>query len=226
MLSEQAAKRLQAIREFTQFGSGFHIAMRDLEIRGAGSILSARQHGHMEAVGYDMYLRLLNEAIAEQKGEEIPHSPEDCLVDIAINAYIPDGYIENSAQRVDAYRKIASIATDEDSRDVLDELIDRYGDPPKAVLGLVHVALLRNKASRMGIKEIKQAGTKMQFYITTLEPRQIAALAEKYKSRVRFVDEAKPYFAITADKKQKSPELMQEVIELLTQYSRQEKSEK
>ncbi|MBP1533033.1 MAG: transcription-repair coupling factor, partial [Ruminococcus sp.] len=144
----------------------------------------------------------------------------------AINAYIPDGYIENSAQRVDAYRKIASIATDEDSRDVLDELIDRYGDPPKAVLGLVHVALLRNKASRMGIKEIKQAGTKMQFYITTLEPRQIAALAEKYKSRVRFVDEAKPYFAITADKKQKSPELMQEVIELLTQYSRQEKSEK
>ena len=226
VLSEQAAKRLQAIREFTQFGSGFHIAMRDLEIRGAGSILSARQHGHMEAVGYDMYLRLLNEAIAEQKGEEIPHSPEDCLVDIAINAYIPDGYIENSAQRVDAYRKIASIATDEDSRDVLDELIDRYGDPPKAVLGLVHVALLRNKASRMGIKEIKQAGTKMQFYITTLEPRQIAALAEKYKSRVRFVDEAKPYFAITADKKQKSPELMQEVIELLTQYSRQEKSEK
>ena len=215
VLNETASKRLQAIREFTQFGSGFHIAMRDLEIRGAGSILSAKQHGHMEAVGYDMYLRLLNEAIAEQKGEELPHSPEDCLVDIAINAYIPDGYIENAAQRVDAYRKIASIATDEDSRDVLDELIDRYGDPPKSVLGLVQVALLRNQASRMGIKEIKQVGQKMQFYITTLEPKQIAALAGKYKSRVRFVDEAKPYFAVTAAKQQKSSELMQEVIELI-----------
>ena len=189
--------------------------MRDLEIRGAGSILSAKQHGHMEAVGYDMYLRLLNEALAEQRGEEIPHSPEDCLVDIAINAYIPDGYIENAAQRVDAYRKIASIATEEDSRDVLDELIDRYGDPPKSVLGLVQIALLRNRASRLGIKEIKQMGVKMQFYITTLEPRQIAALADKYKSKVRFVDELKPYFAVTLGKQQKSAELMQEVIEVL-----------
>ncbi len=215
VLNEIASKRLQAIREFTQFGSGFHIAMRDLEIRGAGSILSAKQHGHMEAVGYDMYLRLLNEALAEQRGEEIPHSPEDCLVDIAINAYIPDGYIENAAQRVDAYRKIASIATEEDSRDVLDELIDRYGDPPKSVLGLVQIALLRNRASRLGIKEIKQMGVKMQFYITTLEPRQIAALADKYKSKVRFVDELKPYFAVTLGKQQKSAELMQEVIEVL-----------
>ena len=218
VLNETASKRLQAIREFTQFGSGFHIAMRDLEIRGAGSILSAKQHGHMEAVGYDMYLRLLNEAIAEQKGEVLPPSPEDCLVDIAIDAYIPDGYIEHSAQRVDAYRKIASISTEEDSRDVLDELIDRYGDPPKAVLGLVRVALLRNKASKLGIKEIKQAGVKMQFYIRSILPRQIAGLAEKYKNRVKFVDEAKPYFAVTLAKQQKSAELMQEVVEILGKY--------
>ena len=218
VLNETASKRLHAIREFTQFGSGFHIAMRDLEIRGAGSILSAKQHGHMEAVGYDMYLRLLNEAIAEQKGEVLPPSPEDCLVDIAIDAYIPDGYIEHSAQRVDAYRKIASISTEEDSRDVLDELIDRYGDPPKAVLGLVRVALLRNKASKLGIKEIKQAGVKMQFYIRSILPRQIAGLAEKYKNRVKFVDEAKPYFAVTLAKQQKSAELMQEVVEILGKY--------
>lgn len=218
VLNETASKRLQAIREFTQFGSGFHIAMRDLEIRGAGSILSAKQHGHMEAVGYDMYLRLLNEAIAEQKGEVLPPSLEDCLVDIAIDAYIPDGYIEHSAQRVDAYRKIASISTEEDSRDVLDELIDRYGDPPKAVLGLVRVALLRNKASKLGIKEIKQAGVKMQFYIRSILPRQIAGLAEKYNNRVKFVDEAKPYFAVTLAKQQKSAELMQEVVEILGKY--------
>ena len=126
VLTEIASKRLNAIREFTQFGSGFRIAMRDLEIRGAGSILSGKQHGHMEAVGYEMYLRLLNEAIAEQKGEALPSSPEDCLVDVAIDAYIPEKYIKSLSQRIDAYRKIASIQSSEDSNDVLDELSDRY----------------------------------------------------------------------------------------------------
>ena len=136
VLSETASKRLEAIKEFTKFGSGFHIAMRDLEIRGAGSILSGRQHGHMEAVGYDLYLQMLNEAIAEQKGETPPPSPEDCLIDIMADAYIPETYIESSSLRIDAYRKIASIQTEEDSRDVVDEFIDRYGDPPKPVMGL------------------------------------------------------------------------------------------
>ncbi len=215
VLSEDAAKRLEAIKQFTQFGSGFHIALRDLEIRGAGSILSGRQHGHMEAVGYDMYLRLLNEAIAEQKGEELPRSPEDCLVDISINAYIPENYIENSAQRIDAYRKIASITTAEDSSDVIDELIDRYGEPPTAVMGLINVALTRNSASAIGIREIKQAGDKMEFYINTLEPSQIQALMQTYKNRLKFTDAAKPYFTITADKKQKPQELMQEVVSQL-----------
>ncbi|MBR1738787.1 MAG: transcription-repair coupling factor [Ruminococcus sp.] len=213
VLAEAAAKRLEAIKEFTQFGSGFHIAMRDLEIRGAGSILSGRQHGHMEAVGYDMYLRLLNEAIAEQKGELPPPSPEDCLVDISIDAFIPESYIEDSAQRIDAYRHIASISNEADSSDVIDELIDRYGEPPKAVMGLISIALTRNRASAAGIKEIKQAGDKLQFFIRTVEPEQITALAGKYRSRIKFTDAAKPFFTVTLEKKQKPAELMSEVID-------------
>lgn len=225
VLSEVAAKRLDAIREFTQFGSGFRIALRDLEIRGAGSVLSGRQHGHMEAVGYDMYLRLLNEAIAEQKGEALPPSPEDCLVDISIDAYIPENYIENLSQRIDCYRKIASITNEEDSRDVLDELIDRYGEPPKAVMGLVNVTLTRNTASRLGITEITQRADKVLFFIKSPEVEQIQELCRVYKNRVKFFDGAKPYFAVTIEKKQKASELMTETVKLMQASLGSQKSE-
>ena len=212
VLTEVAEKRLSAVKEFTQFGSGFHIAMRDLEIRGAGSVLSGQQHGHMEAVGYDMYLRLLSEAMASLKGEAMPHSPEDCLIDIAIDAYIPERYIESLPQRIDAYRKIALVVTEEDSRDVVDEFIDRYGDPPKAVMGLINVALMRNSASALGIKEIRQAGESVYFYVDSPEVTQITALMKKYKSRVKFNDKQKPYIAVTLTKHQKPSVLMNEVI--------------
>ncbi len=215
VLTDVAEKRLSAIKEFTQFGSGFHIALRDLEIRGAGSILSGRQHGHMEAVGYDMYLRLLNEAIAEQKGEALPRSPEDCLVDISVDAYIPEKYIESLPLRIDAYRKIASIITEEDSRDVIDELIDRFGDPPKSVLGLINIALTRNTASRLKITEISQRGENVLFFIQHPEVSQIQALSAFYKNRIRFVDGGKPYFSVRLDKKQKTPALMTEVIGIM-----------
>ena len=215
VLSEAASKRLDAIREFTQFGSGFHIAMRDLEIRGAGSVLSGRQHGHMEAVGYDMYIRLLSEAIAEQKGEAPPPSPEDCPVDISIDAFIPESYIGNPSQRIDAYRKIASISGAEDSRDVVGELIDRYGEPPKAVMGLVNVALTRNRAAKMHIKEINQRGDKMLFFIDQPEICHIQALSSHYKNRIRFVDGAKRHFAVALDKKQQPQALMLEVIDIM-----------
>ena len=185
VLTEVATKRLEAIRELTQFGSGFKIAMRDLEIRGVGSILSAKQHGHMEAVGYDMYLRLLTEAIAEQKGEAPPKAPEDCLVDISINAFIPEDYIEDMALRIDAYRKIAQIVSVEDSEDVIDELIDRFGDLPKSVNGLINVALLRNMASNNGIKEISQKGDFIYFYIREANIPGIMSVAQKYKGRVK-----------------------------------------
>ncbi|MBR6873660.1 MAG: transcription-repair coupling factor [Ruminococcus sp.] len=216
VLTEIADRRLSAIREYTQFGSGFHIAMRDLEIRGAGSVLSARQHGHMEAVGYDMYLRLLNEVIAEQQGLELPHSPEDCLVDISINAYIPETYIESLPRRIDAYRRIASIVNDEDSRDVIDELIDRFGDPPASVTGLVNVALIRSIASRIGVREITQRGDKVLFFMKAPETSQISALIEKYGNRLRFAEGEKPYISIQLEKAQKAPDLMSEAIHLLS----------
>ncbi len=143
VLTEIANKRLSAIREFTKFGSGFRIAMRDLEIRGAGNILGAKQHGHMESVGYDMYLRLLSEAIAEKKGETKQAQTYECLIDLRLDAHIPEDYIEDTTQRIDIYRKIATIKSHEDSLDVTDELIDRFGEPPKAVLSLIDVAFLR-----------------------------------------------------------------------------------
>ena len=139
VLSEVAAKRLEAMREFTQFGSGFRIAMRDLEIRGAGSILGGSQHGHMETVGYDMYMQMLNEAIAEVKGEKIKKAA-NCTVDIQIEAYIPEEYIGDNTSRIEMYRKIAAVRDESDESELIDELIDRYGDPPKAIIGLIQVS--------------------------------------------------------------------------------------
>ncbi len=215
ILSEIATKRLEAIKEYTRFGSGFHIAMRDLEIRGAGSILSGRQHGHMEAVGYDLYLQMLNEAIAEQKGEAPPPSPEDCLIDIMIDAFIPSTYIESDTLRIDAYRRIASIVTEEDSRDVLDELIDRYGDPPKPVMGLINVALVRNSAASMGIKEITQRGSKAVFQLRELKPAMAPKLLNVYGKRLKFIQGDEPGFSVDVRPGQPMSELIAEVASAL-----------
>ena len=215
VLSEVASKRLEAIKEYTRFGSGFHIAMRDLEIRGAGSILSGRQHGHMEAVGYDLYLQMLNEAIAEQKGEAPPPSPEDCLIDIMIDAFIPSTYIESDTLRIDAYRRIASIVTEEDSRDVIDELIDRFGDPPKPVMGLINVALVRNSAASIGIKEITQRGTKALFTLRELKPEAAPKLLDIYGSRLRFIQGDEPGFSVEVSAKQPMSDLIAEVVSAL-----------
>ncbi len=211
VLTEVASKRLNAIREFTQFGSGFRIAMRDLEIRGAGNILSGKQHGHMEAVGYDMYLRLLSEAIAEEKGEPMQKA-EDCIVDIQIEAHIPEKYIESLSQRLDVYRRIASISTNEDSMDFIDELIDRYGEPPKAILGLIQTSLLRNTAARLGISEISQVKNQLIFYIEHPSMEQLSELSKNFRGRILFNSFDKPYIAVNLNKNQKSIELMNEVL--------------
>ena len=211
VLTEVASKRLNAIREFTQFGSGFRIAMRDLEIRGAGNILSAKQHGHMEAVGYDMYLRLLSEAIAEEKGEPIQKA-EDCIVDIQIEAHIPEKYIESLSQRLDVYRRIASISTEEESMDFIDELIDRYGEPPKAILGLIQISLLRNTAARLGISEISQVNNQLMFYTEHPSMEQLSALSDKFKGRIKFNSLPRPYIGIMLNANQKAIELMNEVL--------------
>lgn len=216
VLTEIAAKRLDAIREFTQFGSGFRIALRDLEIRGAGSLLGGKQHGHMEAVGYDMYLQLLSEAIAEEKGEPAPRTPEECLVDVQIDAHIPEKYIESLSQRLDVYRKIAGVATKAESMDLTDELIDRYGEPPKAIIGLIHVALMRNTASALGITEITQRGEHLLFYIKTPSLEAISRLSAALRGRVLFNSLDKPYISVKLAPKEKSADLMQTVLDILS----------
>ena len=134
VLSDIASKRLGAIREYTEFGSGFKVALRDLEIRGAGNLLGSEQHGHMDTVGYDMYMRLLNEAILEEKGES-PVKKTECTVDMSISAYIPESYIKSPVQRIDVYKKISLVENVEDTVDIVDELLDRYGELPKPVAG-------------------------------------------------------------------------------------------
>lgn len=216
VLSEEAAKRLTAMREFTQFGSGFQIAMRDLEIRGAGSLLGGRQHGHMEAVGYEMYLQLLNEAIAEEKGEPIQKTAE-CVVDLQMEAHIPETYIESLSQRLDIYRKIAAITTEEDQSELLDELIDRYGEPPKAILGLLTVALLRNRAAQLGITEITQRNQTLYFYIEHPTQEQITALACAYRGKIVFNGMQKPYIGVKLEPKRLPLEQMQDVLAIMMQ---------
>lgn len=176
-LTDIAQRRLSAIREFTQFGSGFRIAQRDLEIRGAGNILGAQQHGHMEAVGYDMYLQLLGEAIQEETtGVEVKEKKE-CVVDISVDAHIPEDYIDSVKSRIFMYKRIASIETGEDAMDVIDELIDRFGEPPKSVNGLIDVALLRAYAASLGIYEIKQEKDSIVAYLNNLPPERIVEIA-------------------------------------------------
>ncbi|MBQ4465923.1 MAG: transcription-repair coupling factor, partial [Oscillospiraceae bacterium] len=211
VLTEVASKRLEAMREFTQFGSGFRIAMRDLEIRGAGSILGGRQHGHMETVGYDMYMSMLNEAIAEVKGEKLPQAAT-CTVDIQIEAYIPEEYIASSASRIEMYRKIATVRDEHDEDELIGELLDRYGEPPKAILGLIKVSLLRNSAAALGITEINQRKGQLLFYIQSPEPQQIAALSSKYGRRILFSCVEKPYIGVKLLNDQLPAALMQEVI--------------
>ncbi len=195
-LSEIATKRLSAMRDFTSFGSGFKIAMRDLEIRGAGDILGASQHGHMEAVGYEMYMRLLSEAISEEKGEEQGHKNHECLIDMQIEAHIPERYIENLPARLDIYKKIAAIQNNEDALDVTDELIDRFGEPPASVKGLIDVALMRNKAAAIGIYEISQKAGEIFMYGDSFDIGKVGAFAAKERGRVKFNAGAKPYVSV------------------------------
>ena len=216
VLTEVSAKRLEAIREFTQFGSGFRVALRDLEIRGAGSILGGSQHGHMEAVGYDMYLQLLSEALAEMNGETPPHQPEECLVDLRIEAHIPDKYITSLSGRIEAYHKIAALRSEEESMELIDEFIDRYGDPPKAIQGLITVALIRNKAAEIGISEIAQRSGSMVFTIKSASIEQIQALVAEYKSRVTVNGSAeKPFISVKMTKNEDTVALMQNTVNIL-----------
>ena len=201
VLTEVASKRLGAIREFAEFGSGFKIAMRDLEIRGAGNVLGPEQSGFMLSVGYDMYLRLLEEAVLEERGEPIPKRTE-CAADLSVAASIPDRYIPSPEERMDLYRRIAAIRNEADADDVMDELIDRYGDPPRTVNNLISVALLRADAARGGVTQIKQQGGGLQFYLDSFDLQRVSALCalDKYRGRLLFSAGEKPHLALRLKK--------------------------
>lgn len=198
MLKETAEKRLAAIREYTDLGSGFKIAMRDLELRGAGNLLGAQQHGHMNAVGYDLYCKMLNEAVKEAKGI---HTMEDfeTSVDLNVDVYIPDSYISNEFQKLDIYKRIAGIETQQDYDDMLEELLDRFGEPGKAVLNLLAIAKLKAIAHQGYVTEIKQTGKTVRFTLyekARLNTEGFPALMQKYRRGLQFKNEQEPKFIL------------------------------
>ena len=201
VLSEVASKRLSAIREFAEFGSGFKIAMRDLEIRGAGNVLGPEQSGFLMSVGYDMYLQLLEEAVLTERGETA-EIPAECSADLTVTASIPDRYVPSAEQRMDLYRRIALIRSEADADDLTDELIDRYGDPPRQVNNLIAVALLRSDAARCGVKELTQKGNHVIFSLNTFDLRRVSTLCsqERWKGRILFSAGEKPALTLRLKK--------------------------
>ena len=193
VLSEIAEKRLDTIREYAEFGSGFKIAMRDLEIRGAGSLLGAEQSGHMIDVGYDMYLKLLEEAVLEERGEK-PEQRAECAADLAVSANIPESYVPSQEQRMDLYRRIALVRTEAEADDLMDEVIDRFGDPPPSVYTLVQVALLRADAGKVGVTDISQKNGCLKFLLAQFDMQKVSALYARleFKGRLKVDAGAKP----------------------------------
>ena len=196
ILKETAEKRLSAIREFTDLGSGFKIAMRDLELRGAGNLLGAQQHGHMQAVGYDLYCKMLNEAVKEAKGISVMEDFET-TIDLSMDAFIPNSYIANEFQKLDIYKRIAGIENQEEYEDMLEELLDRFGEPPKAVMNLLVIATLKASAHRAYLREIKQRGAQVKLTLheeAKIDAAGIPVLLAEYGRRLQFRAEEKPYF--------------------------------
>lgn len=214
VLSEVSSKRLSAIREFAEFGSGFKIAMRDLELRGAGNVLGAEQSGFLVSVGYDMYLQLLEEAVLTERGE-VAQLPGECAADLTVAASIPDRYVPSAEQRMDFYRKIAMVRTEVDADDITDELIDRYGDPPRQVNNLIAVALLRAQAAELGVQQIDQRGSNLVFSLKTFTLRGVSGLCggERWKGRVLFSAGEKPALTLRLKKGEDPLKLARALVE-------------
>ncbi len=185
-VSEVATKRLEAIREYAEFGAGFKIALRDLEIRGAGNILGAEQHGHLDAIGYDLYIKLLNEAVLEERGEKI-EKKVDTTLSLKCDAFIPEKYVEYSSQRMELYKKIAAIETPADKDDILDEMIDRFGDIPAPVQNLLTVALVRAMAIKCGIVSVVEDGSEIKIYPSEFDVDIWSELADDYRGRMGII---------------------------------------
>lgn len=219
-LGEVAQKRLSAIREYAAFGSGFKIAMRDLEIRGAGNVLGPEQSGHMMSVGYDLYLKLLEEAVLEEKGET-PKPRVDCAAEFTLSANLPAEYVPDDGQRVDLYRRIALIRTQEQKSDMLDELIDRYGEPPLEAIRLLDIALLRSRASEIGIAEMKQADGCLLFTFTDLDFAKLSAIYAEplFQGRILLNAGSTPYLSLRLEKGETPLQLADTLVSCYEQVS-------
>lgn len=216
-LTEVAEKRLSAIREYAEFGAGFRIALRDLEIRGAGNLLGAEQHGHMEAVGYDMYMKLLEEAVIEEKGEEAKPALPECSVDIRCDAYITRSYIASSPQRMDMYKRIARIETEEDYNDIIDELCDRYGEPNSSTVNLCRIARIRAMGRAVGFTKIEEKEGIVKLYTDKLNANAVQRLAAVYPTLgVKVMLGQNPHILLKARKNIRNTEFL---LELLQKYS-------
>lgn len=219
LLSEVADKRLKAIKEFTEFGSGFKIAMRDLEIRGAGSMLGEMQHGHMEQVGYDTYCKLLDEVIKEMQGIEVVEE-QDVQIDLAVSSYIPDNFIENSSQKIEIYQNIALCRTEEELQNVIDEVIDRYGRLPKELENLIDIARIKQLARKANILKIAQRENGIVFYFVKekIKPEMVNTLITKYPMLVKFSNAVEPYVTLrikeNEDIIEKAKEFLNTIIEI------------
>lgn len=216
LLKEIAEKRLSAIREFTELGSGFKIAMRDLEIRGAGNILGAQQHGHMEAVGYDLYCKMLNEAVLIMKGEKEEQEDYETAIDLKVDAYIPNSYIRNEIQKLNMYKKISTIENQDEYEDMQDELIDRFGEIPKAVGNLLMIALLKAKAHNGQITEIKGDKSRLKISIygkAAIDINKIQSLISSYRNELKFIGQGEPYFEYMPKQPMKTIEDVFETME-------------
>ncbi len=203
ILTEIAEKRLSAIREYTEFGSGFKIAMRDLEIRGAGNLLGAEQHGHMDSVGYDLYIRMLDEAMKLEKGEAVETTTDDgdTLVDLSLDAYIPKKYITSEKLRIDIYKKIAELESEDDISELTDEIIDRFGEPPKSIMNLIKISQLRHRLSKLKVSKAVQNGENIYIYTDVGHLAPCEAMCIIWKNKLSFRSSAKPYFLMKTDKK-------------------------
>ena len=217
LLSEVADKRLKAIKDFTEFGSGFKVAMRDLEIRGAGSLIGEYQHGHMEQVGYDMYCKLLDEVMREMQGKKIERPQEDVQIDLNISSYIPEEYIENNNIKLSIYQDIALCRNEKELLDITDEIIDRFGNMPKEVENLIEITRIKNMARAKKINKIAQKGNSIVFYFSRedFNMDSVSKLIEKYKNNIKFSPSALPYITYKIDPKKSLFGQLKEFLEII-----------
>ncbi len=222
VLTEIAEKRLSAMREYTEFGSGFKIALRDLEIRGAGNVLGAEQHGHMDTVGYDMYVKLLNEAVLEETGK-IEKPKTDCTVEFTVSAFIPEDYIRSGSQRIEIYKKISHIQNSEDTDDIAEELLDRFGDIPNTVCSLIDISYIRALGCRLGIKKIHQDGKQIVFHPDATDLKPLVLLTESQNGKMIIIPGLSPVVIYNIKKGDNTLSYIRERLEYaVTEYEKDE----